>query len=214
MILRKDVRAFVDWRSQISNAGQTTEPRLSRKAQFTADYVAASIAACLNSLGGYDMYRVTVTAYHGWHRGLTPSDNRKALGDLQGDGSLTSRIGNVLFDWATLFGDRSLDAFDHRLNRRVPIHYPDTLRADFSDPTRFREKMVDTAIACDVLHSARSEPDSWRIVMAEDDDVVPPVFMAEKWSKNKGGRTSILRSRSAFGHLSLEGLILPLKAVL
>lgn len=106
-----------------------------------------------------------------------------------------------------MFGDTLLDAFDHRKHKRLGIHLPDTLRADTTTGARNREKMVDTAMVCDILCSARSDPAHWRVVMAEDDDVVPSVFVAEKWSKDKGGKSFILRDRAAHGFLALDGLL-------
>lgn len=145
--------------------------------------------------------------YHGWYSGITPTENRRALERLQSENLLPTKEGNTVFDWATMFGDVSLDAYDFRRHRRAHVHFPDTLRTDFE---RRREKMVDTALACDVLHSSRSDPEEWRIVMAEDDDVVPPVFMAEKWAKHRGGRTMILRIRTDPGHINLDGMLLSL----
>jgi hypothetical protein len=67
--------------------------------------------------------------------------------------------------------------------------------------------MVDTALACDLLTHARFDPADWRVIVAEDDDFVPAAFVAEAWSKEKGGRTLLLRHRSQSRYLDLGGIL-------
>ena len=50
---------------------------------------------------------------------------------------------------------------------------------------------MDTALAADLLHWARSDPREWALILAEDDDLIPPVFTAESWIKPHGGRVFI-----------------------
>lgn len=207
MLRRIDVTAFVDWRAQIANAGQNLESRANRKAERTADFVTGAIALALSTTRRAELFRVKVRLYHGWHKALTPTENRRALDALLSERLLRRIAANVTFDWSRGFGDTLLDAYEHRRHPRLRIHLPDTLRDDLEADGPRREKMVDTAIACDVLYSARTTPQDWRLVLAEDDDLVPAVFVAEKWSKEKGGRTVLLRTRAGFGHLALDGLV-------
>ena len=67
--------------------------------------------------------------------------------------------------------------------------------------------MVDTALAADLLHWARSEPEEWAMVLAEDDDLVPPVFTAESWVEPHGGRILIVRKRPSDAYLNLDCLL-------
>lgn len=67
--------------------------------------------------------------------------------------------------------------------------------------------MVDTALAADLLVWARSFPSEWALVLAEDDDVVPPLFTAEAWVKPHGGRALLVRRRPAGQYLRLNGLL-------
>ena len=67
--------------------------------------------------------------------------------------------------------------------------------------------MVDTALAADLLHWARSDPEEWALVVAEDDDFVPPVFTAESWVSYHGGRILIVRTRPSNAYLQVEGLL-------
>lgn len=66
--------------------------------------------------------------------------------------------------------------------------------------------MVDTALTCDVLASARSNPADIRLILGEDDDLVPAAFTADNWSKERGGRTIIVRRREASEFLNMVGL--------
>ena len=71
--------------------------------------------------------------------------------------------------------------------------------------------MVDTALAADLLEWAREGQNGWAIVLSEDDDLVPPVFAAEAWTKPHGGRAFIARSRRGDAFLKLDGLLLEVK---
>lgn len=203
---RQDVIVFVDWNSQIGNGGQLGEVRPLQRAQAVAEYIANSVAKCVSTGAERTLYRVTIRLYYGWYRGLTATDARTALQRHLEDGILPLAVRNVTFDWSNMFGDLMLDAYDHRRHRKLRVHLPDTLRIDFDGGPRGREKMVDTAMACDILFSARTDPSCLRIVMSEDDDIVPPVFMAERWGKDRGGKTILLRDRESNGFLMLDGL--------
>ncbi|TIQ32013.1 MAG: NYN domain-containing protein [Mesorhizobium sp.] len=123
--------------------------------------------------------------------------------------SINSR--NIHIEPQVGFSETLLNALPHRLvkqsGRSMPkIHLPDTFRRPLNDNTP-REKMVDTSLACDVLTHARSDSRDWRLVLAEDDDLVPALFVAEAWSKNHGGRTILIRKRKENRCLSLDGLL-------
>ena len=91
-------------------------------------------------------------------------------------------------------------------HRRPPIHLPNTLR-DQAKNQPPAEKMVDTALAADLLAWARQSPSEWALVLAEDDDVAPPIFTAEAWIKPHGGRVLLLRKRPASQYLRLNDLM-------
>jgi hypothetical protein len=207
------VTAFVDWNSQIYNAHarDMRDPR--RKARLTLDATLTAIAKTLVALDARCRFRVGMRLYHGWHRGLTPSENRRALSQLVDDPSfrLVSPHLNVIFDTPILFGDFLLAALPHRVLRSPKIHLPDTLRAGVRIGDPDREKMVDTAMACDIMVQARSDPIEWRLVLAEDDDLVPALFAAEAWTKQKGGRTVLIRREGGSRFLQLDGLIRELR---
>jgi hypothetical protein len=208
MLTRINATAFIDWNSQLWNAGQLNEQRASRQTERTLEYFASAIESALSGYSNIDLFAVALRFYYGWHRGLTPTPARRAFKDLLAQGLQPTGRGRIRFDWRRAFGDILLDASTVRLHPSVRIHLPDTLRKDTANPSIDREKMVDTAMVADVLQSARTEPDSWRLLFVEDDDVVPAAFVAEQWSKNKGGRTHLIRRRLGSGHLNLQGLLI------
>jgi hypothetical protein len=210
MLRRLAVKVFVDWRAQISNAKQQAEPRASRRAENTVSFVVTEVARFLSTHQVADIFVAEMRLYHGWHAGLTRTENRTALAQLIRENSLPGAAGNVSFDWSQPFGDSLLSALPHRLHPRLGIHLPDTLREGFEKGYRIREKMVDAALLCDLLSSTRSSPTDWRIIMAEDDDFVPGAFVSERWGKDAGGRTFLLRKRYQMGHLQLRGLLTPI----
>lgn len=118
--------------------------------------------------------------YHGWHRGATATDDRRAWEQIRGKlrPVVTKRV-SFLPD--VRFGnDLACGGW------RCPLL--DTLRR--RDDGRDEQKMVDTALVSDLLSYSRSEssnfrrgktPSSMAIVIADDDDLLPGSFVAERW---------------------------------
>lgn len=69
--------------------------------------------------------------------------------------------------------------------------------------------MVDTALAVDLLSWARDDPESIAVVFSNDDDMIPPIFVAEAWMAPSGGIVNLVKSPEAKinKYLSLEGLL-------
>lgn len=113
-----------------------------------------------------------------------------------------------MFAFPIEYGDRLLDSLPHRLRLHAPfVHLPDSLRRN-RETGKWEEKMVDTALATDLLAHARGTPEDWRLVLAEDDDLIPPLFTAEAWGKVRGGKTRLLRHRTTHNpHVNLDGLL-------
>lgn len=63
--------------------------------------------------------------------------------------------------------------------------------------------MVDTGLVGDLLQSARSARDDVHVVIADDDDLLPGIFMAERW----GIKIHMLRQQAASVHLKTGGLV-------
>jgi hypothetical protein len=63
--------------------------------------------------------------------------------------------------------------------------------------------MVDTILICDLLHLIRCRDSYLYIVIADDDDFVPALFIAEAWKAN----VVMLHNRDNTNpHLKLKGI--------
>ncbi len=206
MLKKCNVTAFVDWNSQTYNAGLKREfARAGRGMDRVVNYVLNSLNDVLSSHKEWDRFEVDVRLYYGWHSGLTKTSTRKEMERLASAQELPSSMGRCTFNWSSLFGDRLLSAMDCRLHQKLNIHLPDTFRNDGDG--QFREKMVDTALVADLLSVTRSDSGGWKVVLAEDDDVVPGVLVSEKWSAERGGRCILARKRPNNGHLRIDELL-------
>ena len=190
------VTAFVDWKAQIHNARATaiTEPR--DKAGRTLQNVARIVEQVLTGRAPSVRFRVTFRFYHGWHKGFEATENRKVMIGLVAETDFASLPSsrNVRFLGEVRYSDELLTALPQRARTRPPIHLPDTWRQQEQDGPRV-EKMVDTAMAADLLDRAHTAPHEWALILSEDDDMIPPVFTAEAWMEPHGGRVIIVRQR-------------------
>jgi hypothetical protein len=205
---RRQVTAFIDWNSQLSNAHQKSEQRVDRQVIVTLDYITKQLSKILEKgIKNVDIFNVVMRVYYGWHSGLTPTPTRDKLENLIANQEAPFLVGKTRFDWQQPFGDVLLSASEHRLHPRIRVHLPNQFRTAQKPDERHREKMVDAALICDLLYLARTEPEDIRVIMAEDDDFIPAVFVGEQWAKDRGGRTLIARVRRDSPHLNLDGLI-------
>ena len=152
-------------------------------------------------------FSVVLRLYHGWHKGWEPTDNLRAIAGVRAaDVFAENASPDIVFSQGVGYGHTLLSALPERSHRRTGFHLPNTLRdQEGSSPT---EKMVDTALAADLLAWARSDPDGWALVLSDDDDVVPPVLTAESWMRPHGGRVLIVSAqRRRRDFLKLEGLL-------
>lgn len=156
------------------------------------------------------VFRVQVRLYHGWTSGITQTANRRAFQRLTefSDPDELFPSTRVLSLPDVQFGDRLIDALPLRQNKGLQIHLPNTYRRQRGGEEPV-EKMVDTALASDLLSWAKAEPTSIALVISNDDDVVPPIFVAEAWMKPYGGSIHLMRSaaRGESRYLSLNGIL-------
>ena len=205
------VTAFVDWTSQMHNVRRLAEEP-HEKARQTLTGTARTVERVLAREAPERRFSVEFRLYHGWYKGWEPTDNLRAITTIaaETDFPALARKPGVTFSPMIRYGHTLLSALPIRGHRRPPIHLPNTWRRPREDSQR-REKMVDTALAADLLEWARSTPKEWALVLAEDDDCVPPVFTAEAWIKPYGGRAFIVRTRSPSPYLKLDGLWMELQ---
>ena len=220
--------AFVDWKAQIHNAGAYGNVPQQVRAQRTLEQTVRSVGAGMAQAAEHERaqrtleqtvrsvgralseeksrFRVSFRLYHGWHKGWQPTDGFKAVLQAVGATDFTALSRDrVDFSPTVQYGHTLIEELPERQHRRPPIHLPNTLRVRKKGQPP-EEKMVDTALAADLLAWARRSPSEWALVLAEDDDMVPPLFIAEKWIKPHGGRALLLRKRKAGQYLRLDGL--------
>lgn len=199
------VSAFVDWNSQLrvlSPKNKAADPTTA--ARLVLSQTAGLIARSLQKTDASARFKVQLRLYHGWHKGFEPTKNKRAITQVLAytDSSDLSPVKNVVFNEQVGYGDRLVYALPERLHTRLGIHLPNTLREKNGLEG---EKMVDTALASDVVCVAANEPRDWIIVVAEDDDLIPPIFTAEAFLKRYAARVLLLQhreSRSTFMDLS------------
>ncbi|MYB38988.1 MAG: NYN domain-containing protein [Gammaproteobacteria bacterium] len=105
------------------------------------------------------------------------------------------------------YGHTLLSALPGRLSSRS-IHLPNTLRQQMPHRPPV-EKMVDAALAADLLYWAFSDIGDWALVLSNDDDVIPPALTAEAKTASAGRRVFILKTTRWQSHLmDLHGLLL------
>lgn len=199
------VTAFVDWNAQVHNA-RTHNLTPMEQAKHTLYRTAKSIGRALASNDPTARFSVAIRLYHGWHKGWQPTDSLRAIMATSSPEELAALSqSNIRFSERIDYGHTLLSALPKRRHIST-IHLPNTLRQQSRHASR-EEKMVDTALAADLLHWARLEPNEWAIVLAEDDDLVPPVFTAESWIAPHGGRILIVRKRPCNAYLKTDGLL-------
>ena len=206
------VTAFVDWNAQIHRA-KASKVSVLDKARQTLIKSAKTISTVLAREAPNLRFFVGFRLYHGWYKGWEPTDNLRAIRTTISDTSFPelSYQPNVVFLPDVQYGHTLREALPERCHRRPPIHLPNSLRQQSKDSPPV-EKMVDTALATDLLDWARSDPAEWALVLADDDDFVPPVFSAEAWIRPHGGRVILVRSqRISKTHLKLDGLLMEVR---
>ena len=68
---------------------------------------------------------------------------------------------------------------------------------------------VSEAAVSQWLAHVRQDPSDWAVVVSDDDDLIPPIFVAESWLQPYGGRVFLLSGRRLDKtFLRLDGLLL------
>ena len=151
-------------------------------------------------------FNVGLRLYHGWHKGWQRTERLRAMMQTATPEFTKNYSDSDVIFGAVHYGHTLLSALPGRFHEHQALHLPNTLRQQSKNEPR-QEKMVDTALAADLLHWARYNPDEWALVVAEDDDFVPPLFAAEAWIEGQGGRALMVRSRRPDAYLKLDGLL-------
>ena len=176
------VIGFIDWNTAIIASGaRVGARRADAVARRALEHVERAVSEHLCEAGGGSRFRVWLRLYAGWHSGKTPTDYFRGIDKVIGGYAGRNRPyreGRVIFEGGALgirLGNR-LACVPGRLARRHGVHFLDTLRYRDGIP---EEKMVDTALAVDLLALAnRKEADRY-VIVSDDDDMLPGVFAAE-----------------------------------
>jgi uncharacterized LabA/DUF88 family protein len=132
-------------------------------------------------------YRVTLRLYHGWHRGREATPARRDFEALASDQSLARRFSSVSFTRGFQFGNELVC-----LTNSFPLY--STYRGGGQGAG---QKMVDSAIVCDLLHLFHFKIADICIIVSDDDDYVPALLTAKAWS----AKAMLLRKpASGVGH--------------
>ena len=173
---------FVDWHTAVIASGANTRPRRAEAvARKALEHVERIVSDHLCRSGARTRFQVRLRLYAGWHSGKTPTDYFQGIAKVMG--TYASRIrryqqGRVIFEGGEQgiqLGNR-LACVSGRLARQHGVHFLDTLRYRDGAP---REKMVDTALAVDLLAVANRKESDRYVVVSDDDDMLPGIFAAE-----------------------------------
>jgi hypothetical protein len=202
------VTALVDWNSQIHAAKSAVRLTPLALAEHTLGYVGKTIGDVLTKLDSTKRFDVVLRLYHGWHKGFEPTARKRAVIDAfaSTDFRTLSRRSRVVIRPQLNFGDNLLSATPLRLHLKIGCHLPNTLRHNPRNHSVENEKMVDTAIASDLVDLAHSERKRWLLILADDDDLVPPTFVAEGVRNKSDGKIVLIRNRPNTPFLKLDEL--------
>jgi uncharacterized LabA/DUF88 family protein len=165
------VRVLVDW--DTTRRIVPTKHNDARDVENVFEKLRAVIANYLSDHSKQSAYRVHWRIYHGWHQGKTKTADR-LLFEKFVQRATAQTVNRVSFSTNFEYSENLCCG-----SRRTPIF--DTLRAD-RYTGELKQKMVDTILACDLLHLARSKQSELLMLVADDDDFVPALFTAEAWN--------------------------------
>lgn len=155
------------------------------------------IAAHLQQLDNRSVFRVRWRLYHGWYSGKTKTPDYRAVERYLSEAS-SKVIGQISFGVDVVVAVNLISG-----GKRMPLY--DSLR-QLTEPDGsivVRQKMVDTALTCDLLQSTRSARDDVHLLIGGDDDLLPGMYMAESW----GAIVHMCRLGEPSHHLNTRGLV-------
>ena len=208
------VDALIDWNSQFHLVrNRSLHPHSASLSRLVLKYLCRRVSECLVKAEPSGRFEVHLRAYHGWRNGYEPTPRRRAAIDAQSvdpnDPNDQGLLGyssrrEVIFR-SFAFGDKLLFALDKRLHAELDCHLPGTLQRVRDD---YEEKMVDTALASDLVYLAFADTNSWLMVVGQDRDLVPALYVAEA-AINGTERRVFFLARDSISLLKLDGLQYP-----
>jgi Protein of unknown function DUF88. len=187
------VIAFVDW----DTARRVTLYRslaCSFEINEVVEILSNEIARHLQTIYKKGKYRVNWRVYHGWHKGKSKTKDRIEF-EKFAISAVSQIVSHVSFSNTFEYGDSMLCE-----TRRGVLYGTLRSREDGKD----EQKMVDTALVCDVLLAVRFKEADIFIVVADDKDLLPAIFTAESW----GAKATLLTQRDNINkYIDLGGLV-------
>ena len=189
---------------------RSLDPYSASLSRLVLKYLCRKVSECLVKAEPGGKFEVHLRAYHGWRNGFQPTSRRRAAIDAQsGDPNDPNDQGlsgysprpDVIFR-SFAFGDKLLFALDKRLHAELDCHLPGTLQRIGDN---YEEKMVDTALASDLVYLAFADTNSWLMVVGQDRDLVPALYVAEAAVDGTERRVFFL-ARDSISLLKLDGL--------
>ena len=153
------------------------------------------VADHLETIDPSVIFRVRWRLYHGWYSGQTKTFDLRAVEKFTAE-LKTITINKVSFGADVVAATTMLCG-----GARMPLY--DTVRAAMDGLDELRQKMVDTGLVGDLLQSARSAREDVHVVIGDDDDLLPGIFMVEKW----GVDVQMLRQKPGSTHVNTAGLV-------
>jgi len=192
---------FLDWDTA---RRVTPEPRVPindvRRASHQIDRIFAAlqniIAGKLRSIDSKSIFRVRWRLYHGWYEGKTKTTDFAAIEKYLLDAK-THVIGNISF------GNEIVVACALLAQGKRAQLYDSKRRIEKNGQIVVRQKMVDTGLVCDLLHSVRISKDDIHLIYGSDDDLLPGLFTAEAW----GGHVHMFRPDAGSKHLPTANIV-------
>lgn len=176
--MRALIRAsvLVDWHNTELIMRNTALADRHRFIQYVLLRIQEEAASVLKRRDATVRYRATVRLYHGWHVEDRATDIRLQFDRLANVEFFGRTVGIVSFNPEFKFGNELACE-----TPRNPI---------FSTSRPQGQKMVDTAIICDLLYLLGTRAADVGLIVSDDDDFIPAVFTAEAW----GLESILLRS--------------------
>lgn len=168
------VYVFVDWHNVQSNIAPEFHRNPRKALPGIILKIQQHIARMLTNYDGSARYRATMRIYHGWHKGREATTIRKDFEGFSIDANSARRFSRISFTPGFQFGNEL--ASSESIN---PLY--NTYRGGGHE---VGQKMIDTAIICDLLHLLRFGGADIGIIISDDDDFIPAVLTAQAWSMN------------------------------
>ena len=163
------VYLFVDWHNAQHYVSPNFHKNPRRQLPDALLQIQQQTAKMLTTLNAAKRYRVTMRIYHGWHSDREPTPIRRDFEQFCNDTELARTFGKVSFTKGFDFGNEPIF-----LTPQIPLY--STFRPQ-------GQKMVDTAIVCDLLESLRTDVAQIGIIISDDDDFIPAVLAAHSARK-------------------------------